>query len=143
VAEGAGVDAAQLGDPLTPANGYRLCLYDSGGVVARLGVAGGGTCGSRPCWRQIGDSGYKYKNKSASSDGVSLLIAKGGAAGKSKILAKGRGVSLPLPSLPLDASSGVVAQLFRDDTESPCWQAVFPTALVNDTTMFKAKSQAP
>jgi hypothetical protein len=120
-----------------------MCVYDSTGKVTELALPGGGTCGGSPCWKAIGTSGYKYKDPAVGSDGVLAVIAKGGAAGKSKIILKAKGSSLPVPTLPLDASSGVVAQLFRDDVAVPCWAAVFPSALKNDTATFKAKVQGP
>jgi hypothetical protein len=140
--KGPALSQSNLGDPLT-ANGFRMCVYDSGGLVADLKVDGAGLCGGDPCWKAIGDRGYKYKDRNAVSDGVFTLIAKGGDSGKAKLLLKGRGSNLPLPALPLDDSSGVTVQLLRDDVNSPCWQAFFPSSIANETDAFKAKVESP
>ena len=50
-------------------------------------------------WVALSDKGYKFKG--ASPNGLSLALLKGGSAGKSKALAKGRGATLPDPTLPL------------------------------------------
>jgi hypothetical protein len=111
--------------------------------VSGLELAGGGLCGGNPCWKAIGERGYKYKDRNATFDGVFTLIAKGGDAGKSKIVLKARGASLPMPALPLDDSSDVTVQLLRDDVGTPCWQAVYPSATANESDGYKAKVQLP
>jgi hypothetical protein len=74
-------------------------------VVARAGQ----DCGTpaRPCWKAISTTGYKYKDKDTSADGILKIIAKGGAASQGKIILLGKNnaskgqLSLPTGIAPL------------------------------------------
>ena len=137
--KGPALSPADFGDPVGGNTGFRLCVYDSSGLVSELTVSGGGLCDGAPCWKRAGSSGYKYRDGAAASDGLATMLTKGGTAGRSKILFKGKDASLPSLGLPLDTSTGVSVQLFRDDASTPCWQATFPSAITSDATSFKAK----
>jgi hypothetical protein len=129
-----------FGDPVAGSTGFRLCLYDSTGLVSQLNVAAGGLCGGNPCWKALGTKGYKFKDAALASDGLLTIILKGGAAGKSKAIVKAKDGNLPVPGLALDASTAVTVQLLRNDAASPCWEGVYPgPAVVNSTTKYKDK----
>ncbi len=102
----------------------------------------GGTCSGKPCWKPIPSKGYKYGDKTLSSDGVKKLLLKGDAPGKSKILIQGKDGNLPLPSLPLDPNGPVIAQLSSSDPNAPCYEETFTQANVikNEAKRFKAKT---
>jgi hypothetical protein len=132
---------ADLHDPAGAGPTVLLCLYDSSAATQPLlagTVLAGGTCAGRPCWRALGDgSGYRYKNRDGTPDGVTDLKLKVGGPGEIQLLAKGKGTSLPLPRLGL--TTPVTLALVIDDTvATTCWQARFASALRNDATMFKA-----
>lgn len=118
-------------DPMTSAR-YALCVY-AGATNALIAAAalppGAG-------WSAIGDKGYKFKG--TSPDGLSLAILKGGAVGRSKALAKGKGAALPDPTLPLIYA--VTVQLEKDGSPL-CLESVFTSAdeKKNTDTQFKAK----
>lgn len=131
-----------FGDPTLTA-AYTLCLYDGAGptVQMEVDVPAGGICGTAPCWKAIGTKGYKYKDPALTNDGSSKLILKGGAAGKAKIIFKGKGSNLPLPGLPLDGLNPVRVQAHNSDNAN-CWDATFAPATIkkNTASLFKAKT---
>ena len=92
--KGAQLEQSNLADP-TLGTGYALCVYagTANGLIAGASLPPG------TGWSPVGSSGYKFKG--TSPNGLTKAILKGGAAGKSKALAKGKGASLPDPTLPL------------------------------------------
>lgn len=94
---GPGLEQVELGDPLEAAGtAYALCLYDDAdALVGSFNVdRAAALCGSKPCWKSLGGSspdgkGYRYGDRDAGADGVSLVKLKGGEAGKSTVLVKG------------------------------------------------------
>ncbi len=138
-------DATTTADFLDPTQSGRnlsFCIYDDSGAsqpIFESNVASAGQCKGKDCWKDLNGKGYKYKNATgASADGVTLMKFKAGDAGKTKILVKGKGSFLTLPSLPLTTT--VTGQLvIGDGVSRECWQSTFPLSLVNDGTKFKAK----
>ena len=130
--KGAATSLPLLADPLF-ASTYRLCLYSGAGDDPLGGVV---VPPSLSSWKPT-SSGYKYKDKSGAEDGVSLVLAKAGVAGKSKGIVKAAGGNLALP--PLGALAlPVTVQLHNVDT-GLCWGAEFASASSNDAGQFKAK----
>ncbi|MBX3024444.1 hypothetical protein KF840_05990 [bacterium] len=129
--KGAALDPLALADP-TSSTGYALCVYagTANALIADAALPPG------PTWSAVGTKGYKFKG--ASPDGLSLALLKGGSAGKSKALAKGKGSALPDPTLPL--TYPVTVQLKKDGS-SLCLESVFTGAdeKKNTATQFKAK----
>src|SRR5262249_54540012 len=89
-----------------------------------------------PSWQPIGSKGYKFKG--TSPNGLSLAMLKGGAAGKSKALAKGKGAALPDPMLPL--AYPVTVQLKKGGSPL-CLESTFTldNEKKNTALQFKAK----
>lgn len=128
----------ELADPLTTA-AYSLCIADDDGTVMLATLPPGGTCSGKPCWKGKA-KGYGFKDKSAGNSGIFNLNANAGAAGKSKVLAKGKGANLPnAGSQPLDGT--VTAMVVNEDTGF-CAAATFsgPQISTNDGVSFKAKA---
>ena len=127
--KGAAVTAPALADP-TGGTDYALCVYAGNALVADAVLPGG------LGWSALGTKGYKFKG--TSPNGLSLALLKGGAAGKSKALAKGKGAALPDPTLPL--AYPVTVQLKKDGSPL-CLQSTFTATgeKKNDTTQFKNK----
>lgn len=128
--KGAAVTAAELGDPIGGA-GYSLCVYAAGGtLIADAALPPGAG------WKALGTKGYRFKG--SSPNGLGLALLKGGAAGKSKALAKGKGAALRDPPLPL--AYPVIVQLRRDDAPL-CLESVFTAddEKKNTASQFKAK----
>src|SRR4029450_8434212 len=76
--KGAPATQMNFADPVTTAE-YAFCLYVGGSLEASATVPPGTK------WKQLGDKGYKYKDKTAMADGVTKALGKGaGGPGKSK-----------------------------------------------------------
>src|SRR5262249_53751927 len=125
---------------------YSLCVYDDGGtLVGSLTVdRAGDTCGTDPCWSAIGGappfgSGYKYKDDALTASGAFKLQYKGGAAGSSKALLKGKGNGLPDGiAAALQGSLNATVQLRGDDAPE-CLSITVSDIKKNDPDFFKAK----
>jgi len=139
--------ATTLGDFLSPSSSatrYELCVYDASGSAQPLQAAvvqGGSICGSRPCWRAVGATGWSYARSASAGvgDGIVQLKLQSGADGRAQIVLKGKGASLsaPDPALTLPVTVQLVA---NDGTSSRCWQTTFASAPTrNDDEQFKAK----
>jgi hypothetical protein len=134
--KGPETDTSELGDPLETAD-YALCLY-TGPVLNpffEVTVPAGTVR-----WSPVATKGFRYKDPSGNSAGVTNVLLKSGGTAKSKTLLKGRGVNLPVPAfgfLPLP----VTAQLVNSET-STCFEATYVAGDVkeNDAGQFKAKS---
>ena len=124
---GAVTTLADFGNPVG-GTGYRLCLYDGGGRIAAATIPGGGTCGTKPCWKAAATS-FRYSNKSATPHGIeSVTLKQGLVAGKAQILVRGGGALLDTPA-PGALVSPLRVQLVND--LGTCWEATysFPPAL--------------
>jgi hypothetical protein len=135
--KGAATTLAEFGDPLT-ATDYTFCLYDSSAAPQPLILAhapAGGTCGTKPCWKAI-KGGFKYQDKLFTPDGLQQVLLKSGVATKTKILVKGKGDDLPMPTLPLTAP--VRVQLKSES--GVCWEATYSTPIKNLAEQFRAKA---
>lgn len=114
----------EFGNPLDGTS-YAVCVYDGSELVESHQVAPGGTCGASPCWKQLGTKGFGYKNTDGNDAGITKLLLKSGT-GKAKILVKGKGASLIVPtSDPIYAqTSPVTVQLVTSGGN--CWDASYP-----------------
>jgi uncharacterized delta-60 repeat protein len=144
-AKGAKTAPGDLGMPDTVAD-QALCIYDESGVtpsvLLRAEIPAGGTCGTKACWRATGfppgSRGYKYKDPDRTPDGIDRVALKPGPDGKAKIVVKGKGATLALPTLPIAEPLAVRVQL--KNGVGQCWEATYSTALRNDAGQLKAKS---
>jgi uncharacterized delta-60 repeat protein len=84
------VDASTFGDP-TDATGVSVCVLDGSALpLVELHVPAAGTCGAAPCWKAT-PKGFRYKDATASADGVASLRLVAGADG-GRIILKARNV---------------------------------------------------
>ena len=136
--KGAETSQTEFGDPTATAS-YALCSMparrrplSSSGQRA----AGGGK------WRAIGSKGYKYSDPAGGNSGITKMILKGGADGKSKALVKGKGADLPDFDSDLSIAMGnlpMIVQL-RNNGNGLCWKAPSPNPTKNFATQFSAKA---
>ncbi len=133
--KGQATTQADLADPTTTAD-YALCIYSgtTDALVAQMNVPP-----DMGKWSVLGTKGYKYFDSSLTNDGVQKVLVKGGSAGKSKMLVKGRGQNLPDPLDSGPLAMPVSVQLFNYQT-GVCFNSTFNSALKNTTTFFKAKA---
>lgn len=68
-------------------------------------------------------------------DGLTFIRLKPGATGKARVLVRGKGSTLALPTLPL--TPPVTVQLHTEHGE--CWTAAYPVPLVNGGVKFRAR----
>jgi len=127
-----------FGNPTTTAD-YSLCVYAGTSQTLALDASVPPVTN----WETLGTKGYKYKDAGAAAAGIFQILLKSGAAGSSKILAKGKDGALYLApgTLPFDSAANVTVQVVNSDNPN-CWEATFaPSAFKKNTTAeFKAKS---
>src|SRR6185369_8013234 len=137
--KGAATTIADFGTPLTT-TGYTLCVYDASASPQPLlfsQAPPGGTCHGKPCWKTT-KTGFKYKDKDLTPDGLSFILEKAGVAQAAKVIVKGKGANLAMPTLPLTPT--VTVQLKKNDDPGICWQAAYTTTIKNLPEQFKAKA---
>jgi hypothetical protein len=137
--KGSATTLGDFGNPLTT-TGYNLCIYDGTGTLRSSASApAGDTCNAdntRPCWRAK-STGFLYRDKNLTPNGLQKVVLKAGPAGTAKILVKGKGALLDLPPLPI-TSLPIIVQL--NNSDGVCWQATYSTTLQNQADRLKAKA---
>jgi photosystem II stability/assembly factor-like uncharacterized protein len=112
-----------FGTPTTTTD-YQICIYDGTNtlILSALAPAGGLCNVSSPtaCWADK-PTGFKYKDKDLTPDGLQQILLKEGIAAKAKIIVKGKGVNLQMPSMPL--IQPVTVQL--KNSAGVCWEGVY------------------
>jgi len=146
--KGPGLAQTDLGNPLSGGGtAYGICIYDGADdLVAELAVdRAGDTCDGSPCWKAVGKAppngkGYKFKDASGTSDGVQKILYKGGDAGKSKAILKGKGPNLPAGvAAALDDPNAAVTVQFRGDDAVQCLSVTLTDVKKQEADFFKAK----
>ncbi len=138
---------SQYGDPATGDTSYAICIYDDlDQLVGEISVArAGALCGSPPvpCWVAVKTKGYKYKDKSASADGILKMVLMGGDSGKGKANAIGKNNSskgqnaLPTGIAPLlQNNSHATVQLLTSNAD--CFGVTVTDVKKADGAVFKA-----
>ncbi len=136
---GAATSAADFGDPVSGLGRYALCVYDaSGGTqpIMEASILPGGTCGTKPCWKASGGSGFSFADKTGRLAKVKL---KAGVAGKAQVSASGKGAAVAPPSPPFTLP--VTAQfIVRNGSSVTCFGGSFASFRQNDTQTFRASA---
>jgi cysteine-rich repeat protein len=127
-------DLTDFGSP-NAATWHTLCL-ESATASMSLGIPAGVE------WEAAGANGFKFKSLGP-PDGVQRALLKSGAAGKAKVLLKGKGENIPdtlAPMLDLPVTARLV-----NNSSGVCFEAVYDAGDVikNDSTQFKAKAEVP
>jgi hypothetical protein len=120
--KGSATAKADFGTPLTTTD-YWLCLYDgTSAPIATFRAPAGGFCAGRPCWKEK-STGFAYVDKDPplTPRRLQQLLLKEGAAEKAKIIVKGKGSNLYLPSIPITLP--LTVQLVNGT--GTCWSAVY------------------
>ncbi len=144
---GPALTQVDLGNPLSAGGTeYAVCIYSSAGaLVATLDVdRAGDTCAGAPCWKAVGGDppggkGYQYKDDALAADGVAQIQYKGGPAGKSKAIVKGRGSALPANVADaLMTSTDATVQL-RGSDATQCLSVTVTDIKKQEADFFKGK----
>ncbi|MGH7789183.1 MAG: pre-peptidase C-terminal domain-containing protein [Candidatus Binatia bacterium] len=145
--KGPALTQTDFGDPFGGTTAYHLCVWDDGPALVggyRVDRAGDVCSGaSALCWKPLGQpppsgAGYAFKDSDAVSDGIAKMSLKGGGAGKSKVLVKGRGAALPSIATALQTSTSVTLQLVGSDAPV-CLQKTLSNITKQEAGFFKAK----
>ena len=134
---GAATAVADFGDPTNGLSTYALCIYDGSGnpqPLMEAPIPPAGTCGTRPCWRAVGSSGFAFSDKTGRIGKVKL---KAGVAGRAQVFVLGKGARVDPPSLGLTLPV-TVQFLVRTGSTTSCFQTPFTAARRNDAQTFKA-----
>ncbi len=133
---GAPTTSADLGNPLGGGTSYALCAYDTAASVSHLVLSARMPPGAG-AWKALGGpGGFGYRSKSAAPDGLTVATLKAGAAGKARLIVKGKGAALAVPMLPLTQNPTLTVQL--KSSAGSCWsQSYAAPARRNDTRQFK------
>jgi hypothetical protein len=121
--------------PEPAASDYLMCMYANEALVLSALAPQDASCAGAPCWNAT-DRRLRYRNADLSPDGLSVIVFRTGKAGR--IVVKGRGADLAMPSLPLTAP--VAVQLRRTDGGA-CWESIIETPRVNSATRFQGRSR--
>jgi hypothetical protein len=128
----------QFGDPTTTA-AYALCFYAGATPTLIEGLTVPPAGGK---WSAISTKGYKYKDPGGTNAGVTKIIVKGGAQGKSKALVKGKGANLPDfdTDLPIAMGDLPMTVQLRNKSNGLCWGGSFASPKKNQLDQFNAKT---
>ena len=145
--KGPGLSQTDMGNPLNPGGTiFSLCLYDSSDNLVGGSIIvdrAGDDCAGRSCWRSIGKAppdgrGYKFKDNARDSNGVQIIIYRGGGLGKSKAIVKGKAANLPsgIPAA-LQSSASATVQLRANNGQ--CLSVTLSDVKNNETDLFRAR----
>jgi len=117
---------ADFGTPDTT-TAYHFCLYDqtagTPNLLMTLTAPPGGICAGKPCWKVL-KTGFLYKDKALSAMGLAQIKLKGNVTpGKALLQVKGKGSTLPVPTMPFAQAPSVIMQLSNDN--GVCWETTF------------------
>jgi hypothetical protein len=126
------LDPATVGAPDDQTD-LALCVWDATGGLVDAALPRGADAPVGTEWKPARQGGFVYRSPTASVAGVRRLRVRVGA--RTALAAKGVGVGLDLPALPL--APPVTVQLANLDNGA-CWESVFTTPRKNDATRFLA-----
>jgi len=126
-----------------------LCIYDDADTLAgALAVAADGQCGKAPCWKPIGKpapngTGFAYKDKTGSSDGVRAIALRGGSAGKSSLAVQASNDAkkgqTALPTGIAEALVGATEVTLQVQTDAGCFETPLSDIQQQQSNLFQAK----
>ena len=126
---GSQTDKPEFGNPVVDES-YRLCVYDGGTLLFDMGANAGAAF-----WSENG-AGYKYRNPNGSSDGTQGVRLIAGGDRKAKILVKGKGDNLAMPTL--GGLAGPITMQLHQSSGTVCWSATYSSPFLRqDSSIFK------
>ena len=96
----------------------------------------GGTCGAKACWK-VDDTKDTYHDRDATPDGLTEIELTAEDVGRGRLVARGKGSSLGVPSGGF--TPPLIVRLIRNDAPV-CRKATYSTPTVNNGVKFRAKS---
>jgi hypothetical protein len=96
--KGSETTKAEFNNPVTT-EVYDLCIYDDDQLISGGTAPAGGFCAGKACWQEK-TTGYNYKDVDLTPHGIQKIVMREGLLpGKSKIVVKGKGANIDMPSL--------------------------------------------
>jgi hypothetical protein len=131
---------SQFGDPVTGSTAYKVCIYDAANQLSgEYNVAqAGAICDDQSCWSTSG-KGYKYRDKSATADGILKINLFGGDPGKGKVMFGGKNSASTMPTgiaAALQDETSATVQVLTSDAS--CFGVTLPQVKKADGALFKA-----
>jgi hypothetical protein len=105
-------------------------VYNAGSPLFDMSAHSGATF-----WRDRA-TGYTFRNSNTTSDGTQSILLKTGADRKAKIIVKGKGVNLDMPTN-LGSLTGPIAVRLHQSSGGVCWGATYsmPFLRQDDSTL--------
>src|SRR5262249_36789979 len=129
---GSQTDKSEFGNPLADES-YRLCVYNAGSLLFDLGARAGPTF-----WRGSA-TGYSLRHSNTTPDGTQSILLKGGADRKAKIIVKGKGANLNMPTL--GSLTGPITMQLQQSSGNHCWGATYTAPFLRqDAEIFKDRA---
>jgi hypothetical protein len=127
--KGAATLPPDLGNPATTSS-VALCLFEESGadpaLIFNATIPPGGSCATPPCWKQKANGSQVYKDRSGAAAGITALALQIGAAGRARVIVRGKGIGLaasslgfPNPALPLPLRAQVQI------SDGACFEATY------------------
>lgn len=135
------VAPSQFGNPVSGSTAYKVCIYNAADQLSgEYTVAqAGAICGDLSCWSAVSGKGYKYKDKSTTTDGILKINALGGDPGKGKVLVVGKNNASTMPTgiaAALQNQSSATVQVLTSDAS--CFGVSLTQVKKADGALFKA-----
>lgn len=141
---GPALTQADFGSPESGTTAYDICVFDdAGNLAASMSVdRAADLCAGKPCWQAKKDTGWQYKDKDASSDGVTKAKLFGGDVGKTQIQVqaanndkKGQ-LSMPTGiAAALQGSASATLQILTSDAQ--CFEVTVDEIKKQEADFFK------
>ena len=135
-------DAVAIGDFGEPTltDHYTLCMWDESGptptLILRTMAPAAQQCSStKACWLET-TTGFVYRDRFRTPEGIASLTMKAGAAGLASVKLTARKGNLAVPELPL----GFPVRVQLQSSTGACFESVYSSAGVNNEAAFSAKS---
>jgi hypothetical protein len=135
------VAPSQLGDPVSGATKYAVCVYDAaGGLRGQYTVdRAGETCSTgRPCWAAVRNAGYRFHDKARVADGIQKLSLRAGAAFEGKVVVVGKNLGTMPTGVAAALASQTRATVQVVASDGICVGATLPVVKKADGLVFRA-----
>lgn len=132
---GAATTVADFGMP-TGTTQYALCIYAGTSTAA---IAEADIAPSSTLWGVRGTTGFRYKDRALTSDGIRKVRLAAGDTGQAKVVVTGKGANLPDP--PAGPLALPVTVQMVNSSNSVCFEGSYNSADVktNTAVLFRAK----
>lgn len=135
-----------FGNPVSGLTQIAACIYDDSDTLVEdfIIARAGDTCSGKPCWKAKSTKGYSFKDKEASTKGISKISLSSGDAGRGKAdisgknnAAKGQTLLPTGVAAALNLNIAPTIQIIAGDGE--CVEATLTRVTKDDGVQYQAK----